>query len=296
MEKREVLISIVVPVRNRAGIVGRTLESISRQCYRPFELIIVDNASTDGTGEFLKSWSEANAGSGMEISVAECSEPGAPSARNTGLALARAPWVMFFDSDDTMSPTHLLAVARAIADNSTADIIGWDTTHIFLDGKKKTGRFYGSDMQHHNLFNGAMATQRWCARTEFVRRAGAWDNAVTYWNDIELGSRMLALDPDIAYIGAGGVNVYESVNSITAGGTADPTRMEAALARIEKTLGAKGHGWCGIKRAIEYARIARLGAVDRRSIMRAWHPTLRQRLVFEYTFLGGRGAARLAAR
>ena len=107
---------------------------------------------------------------------------------------------------------------------------------------------------------------------------------------------MLALDPEIAYIGAGGVNVYESADSITAGGTADPTRMEAALARIEKTLGTKGNNWCGIKRAIEYARIARLGAVDRRSIMRTWHPTLRQRLVFEYTLLGGRGAARLAAR
>lgn len=296
MEKKEVLISVVVPVLNRAELVQRTLESISRQCYRPFELIIVDNGSTDGTLGVLEKWRDDNFENGLEIVVTQCLEPGAAAARNAGLAIARAPWIMFFDSDDTMAPTHLLSVANAIADNAETDIIGWDTVHVRKDGSHRPGQFFGHDMQRHNLFDGAMATQRWCARTQLVRSVGGWDTAVKYWDDIELGSRILAADPNITYIGSGGVHVYETEDSITAQGASAPARMDAALSRIEKTVGENGRSWCRAKRAIEYARASRLGTADGRAMLDALNPGLGLRLIFEYTRLGGRGAARFLKR
>lgn len=49
-------LTIVIPVYNRAGIVGRTLESVQRQTLRPLRVVLVDNNSTDATPEVLRAW------------------------------------------------------------------------------------------------------------------------------------------------------------------------------------------------------------------------------------------------
>lgn len=293
MEKTDILLSVVVPVFNRAAIVGPTLESIASQRFRNFELILVDNASTDGTAAVLLQWQKRILALGIAVEVLRCPTPGASAARNTGLGAARAPWVLFFDSDDTMPPTHLQRAAEAIGAHPGADIIGWDTLHMARDGSCRRGRFFGTNMQKHSLFDGAMATQRWCARTALVRDAGAWDENVGYWDDIELGARILATGPAVVYIGASGVKVMESEGSITGSPADHPARMEPALTRIEATLGPKGRRWCRLKRAIEYARCSRAGSPEGRKAMAALRPGPWLWLIYHYTRLGGRGAAHL---
>ncbi len=293
MEKKEVLLSVVIPVLNRAGVVGDTLDSMARQCYRPFELIVVDNGSDDGTLTVLETWKRDNEEIGFDIRIESCTTPGAAAARNHGLSLARAPWVMFFDSDDIMHSTHMLHVAEAICANPEADIIGWDVAYERLDGSRRRCGFFGNHMKRHNLFDGAMATQRWAARTELVRSVGGWDENVGYWDDIELGSRMLAVVPQIKYIGAGGVLVRESRESISAAGARDPASIEPALSRMEKTLGAKGRRWCRMKRAVEYALSSRAGSPEGLRLMKAMCPSTRLWAAYWYTRAGGRGAARI---
>ena len=289
MEKKELLLSVVVPVYNRADVVGATLESIANQCYRPFELILIDNGSTDGSLDFLRSWAKANQTDGMHIKVLSCTTPGAPAARNAGLREVSAPWVLFFDSDDTMPPTHLQKVAAAIIENDDARIIGWDTVHRRLDGSSHPGRFFGRDMQRHNLFDGSMATQRWAARTDLVKEVGAWNERVKYWNDIELGARMLAATDAIAYIGKSDVEVIESATSITSGGLADPARMEDALQSIERTLGLKGRKWCRIKRVMGYALSSRSGSPEGLAKMKELKAGPLLWLMYAYIRFGGRG-------
>lgn len=292
MEKKDVLLSVIVPVRDRAGVVRDTLDSIAGQIYRAFELIVVDNGSSDGTPAVLEAWKNENAG-GLSVRIESCGTPGAAAARNYGLALATAPWVMFFDSDDIMLPGHLKSVAEAIAAHPEADIIGWDVV-MERGGKRRTGAFYGRSMIRHNLFDGAMATQRWAARTGLVRAVGGWDEAVGYWDDIELGARLLARTDRICYTGLGGVIVRESRESISSAGARDPESMEPALTRIEKTLGgAKGRRWCRLKRAVEYARYTRSGLLDGKRCMEALKPSLFLWAAYHYTRLGGRGIARL---
>lgn len=288
-KKKEVLLSVVVPVFNRENIVGATLKSIEHQSYRPFEIIVVDNGSADGTLRTINEWAASVRENGLEIVVTSCPTPGAAAARNHGLSLARAPWVLFFDSDDVMHPSHLINVAGAIGEHPEADIIGWDTTHVATDGSRRHGRFFGTDMQRNNLFHGAMATQRWCARTAMVRAVGGWDEGVGYWDDIELGARMLATDPNIEYIGMGAVTVHESTDSITGSPDADPARVEPALTRIEKTIGPKGHGWCRLKRVIEYALCSRAGSPLGRRRMQELNADTRLWAAYHYTRLGGRG-------
>ena len=290
-------ISVVVPVYNRAELVVPTLKSIEVQTARGLEIILIDNNSTDGTYEVLSLWSKQNSRPGFEIVVGRCIKPGASAARNAGLALARSEWVMFFDSDDIMPPDHLEKVMSWIASLSDADIIGWDVTLRRGDGVEKLNRFFGHDMQWNSLFHGAMATLRWCARTSLVRDAGGWNESVGYWDDIELGARLLARKPRIHYAGSSGVLVFGHDDSITGTYLDDPERMEPALKSIAAATGRPF--WTDIKRAIEYGLSARAGNISANILETALE--MRQkgmrrlfvRFAYRHTLGGRRGAAAL---
>ncbi|MDE6528594.1 MAG: glycosyltransferase family 2 protein, partial [Muribaculaceae bacterium] len=99
------LITIVVPVYNRAGIVERTLESIRQQSHRPLSVVLVDNNSTDNTPHVLRKWKSEVEAPDMQVTIVDEPVAGAPAARNRGLGLTTTPYVMFFDSDDIMTPT-----------------------------------------------------------------------------------------------------------------------------------------------------------------------------------------------
>ena len=70
-------LTIVIPVYNRAGIVGRTLESIEAQSWRPLNVVLVDNGSTDGTYGVLSRWKDSCKASGINVTLVKEPIPGA---------------------------------------------------------------------------------------------------------------------------------------------------------------------------------------------------------------------------
>lgn len=242
------LLGIVIPVYNRAEIVGRTLASIALQTARGFDCVLVDNGSTDGSPDVLRRWAAENATEARPVEVISEPARGAAAARNAGLRELRTPWVLFFDSDDTMRPGHIQRVLDGIAANPEADILGWDTMHSTLGIRP----FKTKHAQWFNLIEGSFATQRWAARTEFVRKAGGWNAEVGLWDDIELGARMLAKNPNVVRLeGEPTVDVYLQPDSISTNSEGDYLeRMEPALRSIEKYLPPDGRLWCDCKRAI----------------------------------------------
>ncbi len=183
-------LTIVIPVHNRAHIVRRTLASVEAQTLRPLRVVLVDNASTDNSLEILRSW--AKAPHGLDVTVVEECRPGSTAARNRGLEEVKTEWTMFFDSDDTMRPNHC---ERALSCSDDADMVGWNVCMHMPYGRTSIKRFYCGDAQFHSLFHGSTATQRYMARTSLFRRAGLWNEEIKYWDDIELGARLLALKP-----------------------------------------------------------------------------------------------------
>lgn len=242
------LLGIVIPVYNRAKIVGRTLASIASQTARGFDCVLVDNGSTDGSPDVLRRWAAENATEARPVKVISEPARGAAAARNAGLRELRTPWVLFFDSDDTMRPGHIQRVLDGIATNPEADILGWDTMHSIRGIRP----FKTEHAQWFNLIEGSFATQRWAARTEFVRKAGGWNAEVGLWDDIELSARMLALNPSIVRLeGEPTVDIYLQPDSISTNSNGDYLeRMEPALRSIEKYLPPDGRLWCDCKRAI----------------------------------------------
>ena len=94
------LISVILPVYNRASSVARTIESVLAQTYRPLELLVIDDGSTDGTREVLSRFAS-------EITLLEQDHAGAYAARNLALRHARGELVAFIDSDDAWLPDRL---------------------------------------------------------------------------------------------------------------------------------------------------------------------------------------------
>ncbi len=296
-------LTIVIPVYNRAGIVGRTLESVQRQTLRPLRVVLVDNNSTDATPEVLRAWKEHAEGPGLEIILIDESRAGAAAARARGLREVTTPYTMFFDSDDLMAPSHAARALKALKQTG-ADIVGWDVDFISHRGKPERRRFYESDTLWHTLMHGSMATQRYAARTDLFRRAGNWDAADHGWDDIELGTRMLLLSPRIEKLGGPvTVDVFSQASSIT--GTdfsSSQKKWEAALDAIESSMPDRRlRRYPNLRRALLAGNYARENAAAAsRSLLSAaidkeqsrFHRLL-LRAASRYVALGGRAAARL---
>lgn len=257
MKDRKSLLTVVVPVYNRAPLLAEMLESIRRQDVRGFVLIVVDNGSTDGSRELAQSWAEAN----RDIPTAVLSEPrrGGASARVRGLDEVRTEWTLFFDSDDLMLPHHIRGVLDMIAANPDAELIGWP---VKMEGGAVSCYPFSAPVSYwDNVVTGMLATQRYCARTELFRRAGNWNPEIGLWDDIELGVRLMNLGPKIyARKGDPGVVVRFRGDGISGDTyTVRLARMEPALHAMELNLPTRFRFLADIKRAQIYGGAAREG-------------------------------------
>lgn len=249
-------ITIVIPVYNRAGIVGRTLRSIERQRLRPERVVLVDNASTDDSLAVMEAWRSEVEGR-LDVVIVTESKPGACAARNRGLQEVGTEFVMFFDSDDEMLPSHVEEFAAAIERNPDADIFGRSIECKEPDGSRRRLYFTSRRPMFNHLFRGCLSTQRIVVRTSLVRAVGAWDEELPAWNDYELGVRLLlASDKIVELAGEPSVVTYHLADSITGTSySARHDRWELSLDRVEALLrasdrGRKFAGWVDVRRMI----------------------------------------------
>ncbi|MCY4643170.1 MAG: glycosyltransferase [Bacteriovoracales bacterium] len=94
-------VSVVIPTYNRESLIGRAVQSVLAQSFRDFELLIVDDGSTDNTLEKLKDFCDDR------IKIIETPHRGVSWARNVGLSRAKGEWMAFLDSDDEWLPHKL---------------------------------------------------------------------------------------------------------------------------------------------------------------------------------------------
>ena len=98
-------VSIVVPLYNKASYILRCLKSIQRQTFTDFEVIVVNDGSTDGSGDLAAGLRDPR------FTVTHQDNQGSGAARNRGIALAQAGLIAFLDADDTWDENFLAAIA-----------------------------------------------------------------------------------------------------------------------------------------------------------------------------------------
>ena len=108
---RKPKVSVVVPCYNAERTVEQTLCSLEAQTFQDFEVILVDNASTDDTQNILNRWSKAHA---ERFLVCVQEKRGVSAARNMGIARARGEYLAFVDADDVLKRSFLAQLVEAM--------------------------------------------------------------------------------------------------------------------------------------------------------------------------------------
>ena len=204
-------ISVVVPTFNRAQQVQAALKSVLAQTHPEFEAIVVDDGSTDGTGEALQELISQQGDNGKPIRYFFQPNQGQSAARNKGIAEARGEWIAFLDSDDVWFPEKLEWQVRAIeqfkgkccaciTDARLVDSIGIDTTAF-----RRSGKRYKETLGVDPEASATLVKYRdpfWVStllvRTDVVRQVGGFDPDIKYAEDHDLLFR-LSLATSICY-------------------------------------------------------------------------------------------------
>lgn len=301
-------VTIVVPVKNRATLVLRTLASIKEQTWRPLKVIVVDNGSTDGTPDSVGQWIEKNAAPDFEVTLLEEQTPGAAAARNAGLEAVDTRLMMFFDSDDIMHPGHVESIMKRFHAGDEPDLVLFRVRYHPINGEDRITKRPGRDMMVTHICHCLVRTQGYACETALARRAGGWDEETRGWDDLEFGSRILMEARHRVFIPDINVEVYAQADSIT--GTEFSSRKgewERVLDKMERNFEKSRHKnrekwqrFLSYKRVILAAMYKHEGNVEAAASLLTQalsNPTLTRiqrfylRLAYHYTALGGRGAA-----
>jgi glycosyltransferase involved in cell wall biosynthesis len=134
------LVSVIIPTYNRAWVLREAIDSVLAQEFKDFELIVVDDGSTDNTGEILDSYEQ-------DILVLRQSNKGVSAARNRGIAAAAGRLIAFLDSDDLWLPRKLSSQVDFFKSNPAAVINQteeiWVRNGVRVNPKTRHHKFSG---------------------------------------------------------------------------------------------------------------------------------------------------------
>lgn len=308
------LFTIIIPVYNRAEKVKPTLASVLAQTYRPLQVVLVDNDSSDDSLSVLQEFQAQHSADGFEVVVAQESHHTASATRNRGFAEAKGDWVLFFDSDDTMRPTLVESYRNAIIQHGgTLDLVATKACLHSLDGNQRNLPFFTTDLFANQILHSILATQRYAVRREFFEEYGPWNSELFEWNDWELGIRLLLGQPRIAIVNQLLVDIFDSgAASITGTNFSDRIgRWEHVIGLVEQYMANSNHPekermlhLIDFRRIVLAAHYAKEGKTE--AARELYAPTYRRLaagsplrrlilpLLYHITSKGLRGASRLA--
>ncbi|HXG59024.1 MAG TPA: glycosyltransferase family A protein [Thermoanaerobaculia bacterium] len=194
------LVTTIIPVYNRAGMLREAVASVLAQTYRPIEVLIVDDGSTDETRETA----EELAASDPAIRLVRQSNSGPGAAREAARLQAEGAFIQHLDSDDLLLPQKFeLQVAALERDASAGAAYGW-TRRRFPDGSVHPAPWKRSGERIETMFPAMLMSRWWDTATPLYRRtvidrAGAW---LPLWaeEDWEYDCRIAAAGTRLAYV------------------------------------------------------------------------------------------------
>ena len=128
------LVSVIIPMFNSAKFITQTLESLAYQTMQDFEVVVIDDCSTDNSVEIVEKFSERFDGRLHVIKLPEnTGTPGLP--RNVGIQFARGKYIAFLDSDDLYTKTALEELTT-LAEQYQADVVHSYNSFMLWDGKE----------------------------------------------------------------------------------------------------------------------------------------------------------------
>jgi glycosyltransferase involved in cell wall biosynthesis len=190
------MFSVIIPLYNKIDYIFNTICSVLNQTVGEFEIIVVDDGSTDGSPEVVKSFRDDR------IRIITQANSGVSSARNTGIINSRYEYIAFLDADDYWKTSFLEEIA-AMTERVEADMYA---TNYFFDTHGKLSK------NSHTLRKTKQSVSQWflwhldsifftssiVVKKQIFEKTGMFDVRISYGEDVDMWMR-IALYGDIAY-------------------------------------------------------------------------------------------------
>jgi glycosyltransferase involved in cell wall biosynthesis len=182
-------VSVILPVHNRADMLPRAIASVVEQSLADFELIVIDDGSTDASLKVVRSFDDSR------IRIIEFGQNrGGNLARNEGIRAARAPLIAFLDSDDAYLPQKLERTVSIFDERPGLDLLVDSFVKVQAPGSARPRVVRRNPViENRELFRNALFTRRlWkatpaiTARREAIFRAGLFDESLRRLQDFDL--------------------------------------------------------------------------------------------------------------
>ena len=201
------MFSIIIPSYNRANHLPKAIESVLVQSFTDWELIIVDDGSTDNTSDVVSSYNDPR----IKYIYQENAERSA--ARNNGIRNAKGEWICFLDSDDVYAPNHLQVISEYVEKENllTGLICTGLKQQRDLNTKKKTFLNLSNNILTEISEKFLIPTQVCIHRT--ILQKEQFNERFRLWEDTHLWLRIAAQFPVYQ------IEVYTSIQNFHDGGT-----------------------------------------------------------------------------
>jgi glycosyltransferase involved in cell wall biosynthesis len=236
-------ISVILPVRNKGPHLNRAIDSILVQTYSNFELLIVDDNSSDNSMEIIQSYVD------HRIQVFHRTEPGPGgyAARNMAIEQSSCEWVAFLDADDAWEPGHLEQSVEAINTQPDAAIIagGWSSIYKGVSSQHQ----YQVKNQHKGLHKvtlndylvSLLAGVRVCctpvvvANRKKLMSVGMFpDKRTKKGGDLYLWIRLLSKFPFYSSPHKAALVYRDSVNMVTGSNLFEPSLFQSLIKEVDE--------------------------------------------------------------
>ena len=184
-------ISVIIPTYNRKKTLARAIQSVINQSLSPFEILIIDDGSNDGTEEWVKD-------NFQNIKYIYQNNHGVSSARNIGIENAYGDWVAFLDSDDEWLPNKLYEQVKAI--DSNPEIKFFHTNEIWIRNgirvnQMKKHKKYGGYIFEKCLDICRISPSSALIQKEVLDNIGIFDESLRVCEDYDLWLRITSKYP-----------------------------------------------------------------------------------------------------
>ena len=221
-------LSVVIPTHNRAGTIERAIQSVLAQDVESLEVIVVDDASTDGTEQVIKALGDQRI-----RYIRHDTNRGAPAARNTGIAAANGDLIAFQDSDDEWMPDKLAKQLQLFeAGGSKVDVVYSGFSRLSPQARVYIPEPWvvhkrGNILQQL-LRGNFISTQTIVLRRECLEKSGLFDEQMPRYQDWDLAIRLAKHYP-LHLVDEPLVIVHETAGNISSDDAAGWRALELIL-------------------------------------------------------------------
>jgi glycosyltransferase involved in cell wall biosynthesis len=236
------MISVIIPNYNQQKYIRDALQSVFTQTHRDFEVIVIDDGSTDESKKIIDEY-------GDEVRYIWQENKGLAGARNTGIKAARGEFVAFLDADDIWLPTYLETMQQLIAQHPEGTLYYCGAQCIDNEGNRLpqiVGQPIPAGTNPEAMYQFLLRSNFLIPSTITVRRdvlldAGLFDEALRYCEDIDLWLRIAA---DHVFVGTASSHVLYRIHSSSLSTNPQKTQ-ETKFRVIEKYFGPDDANWGG---------------------------------------------------